>query len=328
MTPLTAPVVCSGWPVASTRVNDPVTAGPPLWIGAVAVTGVSVTVPTNAPAGMPVPVTDRPSSVATIALSVIVAAPAAAVAPASVRGTRHGVAAAEQAGAGGLRRNGLVHAVRRAVDEGVVTRSRVQLVAAGVLASGVLGPVGSKCTLLPYRFSPAVSERHRGRRVGGDDRRVGEAVAGVGERREGLVEGDVDKPAVLERRRGLDLGDDVLEEQVRSVQPAGVVHWRVRCGRVGPAAGQVVAVAHRVVGIAAVVRRDPAERRRRRLVLQVVVQPVGRDRTGWRCARVAVPGLQDRLEPGEREVLGDILVGGVRAARIRLACGPVAPGEA
>lgn len=48
-------------------------------------TGVSVTLPTKAPAGMPVPDTDRPSSVLTAGLSVITETPAPACAPASVR---------------------------------------------------------------------------------------------------------------------------------------------------------------------------------------------------------------------------------------------------
>src|ERR1700722_12151176 len=84
--PLTAAVVSSGWPDESTRVNVPVSTKPPSWFDAVAVTGVLVTCPTNAPAGMPVPVTAFPASVATIALSAIVELPADAVALASVRG--------------------------------------------------------------------------------------------------------------------------------------------------------------------------------------------------------------------------------------------------
>src|SRR6266568_135015 len=69
--PLTAPVVASGCPAESTRVNDPVSTKPPLWLGAVAGTKLSVTGPTKAPAGMPVPVTGRPLSVATTALSAV-----------------------------------------------------------------------------------------------------------------------------------------------------------------------------------------------------------------------------------------------------------------
>src|SRR6185437_15078040 len=75
MTPDTAAVVFSRWwPEESTRTNDPVSTRPPLWLGWVAVTG------------MPVPVTDRPTSVATALLSAMVDVPADAVAPASVRG--------------------------------------------------------------------------------------------------------------------------------------------------------------------------------------------------------------------------------------------------
>src|SRR5580692_3474294 len=85
VTPATGPVVLSGWPEESTRVNDPVSTKPPFWLGCVAVTGVSVTWPTNAPAGIPAPVTDRPVSVATALLSAMVEVPAAAVAPASAR---------------------------------------------------------------------------------------------------------------------------------------------------------------------------------------------------------------------------------------------------
>ena len=83
--PLTAAVVGSGFPLASTSTNEPVCEKPPLPDGSVAVTGVSVTVPTNAPAGMPVPVTLLPSSVRLIELSSIVVASIAAVAPLSVR---------------------------------------------------------------------------------------------------------------------------------------------------------------------------------------------------------------------------------------------------
>src|SRR5690348_1079202 len=91
VTPLTGPVVVSGAPRESAGVNEPVSASPPLWDGAVAVAGVSVTVPTNAPAGMPLPVTGRPSSVMTAELSVMVETPEAAVAPASVRGPGTGL---------------------------------------------------------------------------------------------------------------------------------------------------------------------------------------------------------------------------------------------
>ena len=81
-----------------------------------------------------------------------------------------------------------------------------------------------------------------------------------------------------------------------------------------------------VVPVAAVVRRDPAERRRRRLALQVVVEAVGRDEQVGDVRELQSPGLQDRLKPRKREVLGHVLVGRVGAARVRLgACCPSGP---
>ncbi len=55
---------------------------------------------------------------------------------------------------------------------------------------------------------------------------VVEAVTRVRERREALVEGDVDQAAVAERLGLLDQRDVVLEEQVRGVQPTRVVGRR------------------------------------------------------------------------------------------------------
>ena len=164
-----------------------------------------------------------------------------------------------------------------------------------------------------------------GRRVGG---RVGEAVSGVGEGRESLIEADVDQAAVLERRRGLDLGHDVLEEEVSRVQATGVVDRRVRRVRVGEAARQVVAVADGVMAVAAVVGRDPAEGRCRRLALQVVVEAVARIEQAGDVRRVAVARLEDRLEPREREVLRDVLVGRVRATGVRVGCATGRTGRA
>ena len=83
VTPLTAAVVVSTAPVESTLVNRPVSAGPPA--GMSGELDASVTWLTKAPAGMPVPVTERPASVATIESSRIVDTPDAAVAPLSVR---------------------------------------------------------------------------------------------------------------------------------------------------------------------------------------------------------------------------------------------------
>ena len=83
--PLTAPVVDSGLPELSTSWNEPWSTRPPLCDAAVALTGVSVTWPTYAPEGMPLPETERPSSVTTIELSAIVVAADGALAPASAR---------------------------------------------------------------------------------------------------------------------------------------------------------------------------------------------------------------------------------------------------
>jgi hypothetical protein len=68
----------------------PVSPPPPFWPGAVAVTGVPVTGPAWAPAGMPVPVVLCPVPVAVVELPVIMVEPAAAVAPAPVRALRPG----------------------------------------------------------------------------------------------------------------------------------------------------------------------------------------------------------------------------------------------
>src|SRR5581483_10091358 len=98
---------------------------------------------------------------------------------------------------------------------------------------------------------------------------------GVGERRERLIERDIDQAAVMERGRGLDLRDHVLQEQVGGVQTTGVVGRRVGGVRIREATGEVVPVADGVVRVRSVVRRDPVERRD--LVggqLEVVVETV------------------------------------------------------
>ena len=298
--------------------NDPVSARPPFWLGCVGVAGVSVTGPTKAPAGIPVPVTDRPTSVDTALLSAIVEVPAGAVAPASVRGPGTGLPPPSRQVPAGWAGTVCGTQLAGTVDERVVTGARVQLVALGVPGQrGVRAGRLEVHRVAEQRLGRRV-RRDRGRGVRRDDRRVREAVAGVGERREGLVEGDVDQAALLERLGPLDLGDDVLEEQVSRVQAAGEVHRGLRRVRVGETAGQVVAVADGVVRVRAVVRRDPAERRRRLGALQVVVQPVGRVEQVRDVVGVAVTGLKDRLEPREREVLGHVLVGRVRAARVGL----------
>ena len=175
---------------------------------------------------MPVPVTERPTSVATALLSAIVEVPPPRSRPASVRGPGTGLPPPSRqvpAGwAGTVCATQLAGRSMNALSPGPGYSS----LPSASLASGVFGPVGSQCTSWPNSVSPAESDAMRGRGVRRDDRRVREAVAGEGERREGLVEGDVDQAAVLERRGRLDLGDDVLEEQVRRVQAAGEVDRR------------------------------------------------------------------------------------------------------
>ena len=87
MIPLTAPVVGSGSPEAFTSVNEPVSTKPPLWFGAVAVTGrVGDLADERARRDACTGHRDVPASVATIELSAIVELPAAgALALASVR---------------------------------------------------------------------------------------------------------------------------------------------------------------------------------------------------------------------------------------------------
>ena len=79
-------MVSSGWPEALTSANDPATTKPPFWFGAVAITGVLTTLPTNEPAGMPGPDTVRPTSVMTPSCRQMVELAIGAVADASVRG--------------------------------------------------------------------------------------------------------------------------------------------------------------------------------------------------------------------------------------------------
>ena len=70
------------------------------------------------------------------------------------------------------------------------------------------------------------------------------------------------------------------------------------------------------MGVAAVVRDDLAERRRRAEALEVVVQTIARVKQRRQVGRVAVARVEDRCEPRQRVVLGDVLVGRVRAARV------------
>jgi hypothetical protein len=74
-------------------------------------------------------------------------------------------------------------------------------------------------------------------------------------------------------------------------------------------------VAHGVVGVAAVVGGDPAELRRRRLVLQVVEEASGRVVEVGHLRR-AVAAVEEGVEPRERRVLGDVLVGRRRASGV------------
>ena len=155
--PLTAPVLTSAWPDAPTSVNEPSTTKPPFWFGAFAITGVLVTLPTKAPGGTPAPVTVRPMSVTTIALSEIVELPLGAVAPASVRGP--GTFAPPPSRQVPLGFGGTDWATQlpgrstNALSPGPGYSSWPS----AFLARGVFGPVGSKCTARPNRVSPAES---------------------------------------------------------------------------------------------------------------------------------------------------------------------------
>src|SRR5450755_2699597 len=80
-------------------------------------------------------------------------------------------------------------------------------------------------------------------------------------------------------------------------------------------------MAHGVVGVAAVVGRDPAERRGRGLALEIVVQAIAGVEQVRDVRCVAIAGLEDRVKPREREVLGHVLVGGVGAAGVGLGGG-------
>ena len=134
--------------------NEPVSTLP---LGDVAVTGVSVTLPTNAPAGMPLPLAERPASVATIELSAIVELPASAFAPASVRAPGTWLPPPSRQVPAGC--EGIVCAMQS------LGRSRYSLnpgpgyssSPASFFSSGVLGPVGSQLTLSPNSVSPAES---------------------------------------------------------------------------------------------------------------------------------------------------------------------------
>src|SRR5215471_3640049 len=122
------------------------------------VAGVSVTLPTKAPAAIPVPDTDRPSSVITAELSVITEAPAPAVAPASVRGPGTGLPPPSKQVPAGW--DGTVCATqlagrsRKALSPGPGYSSLPW----ASFISGVFGPAGSLCTVWPNSVSPAESE--------------------------------------------------------------------------------------------------------------------------------------------------------------------------
>ena len=153
----------------------------------------------------------------------------------------------------------------------------------------------------PTRRRSAGRPGRRGRDVA-RGRHVVEAVADR-EGRVRLVKRDVDETAVSEGRRALDQRDVVAKEQVRRVQSAGVVLRRGRFWVVGRSARrgvvrravrvegsrQVVARARGVVGVAAVVGRDPVERGDLvRGEAQVVLEAVGRVVQVRDVVRVAV----------------------------------------
>ena len=155
--PLTGPVGLRGLPSCATSWNDPTVAAPVLTVGNCG--PVSVTAPTNALGGMPVPVTPRPVSSATMALSEMMLEDAAPVAPLSVRAPGvvpeppRTMPGTQLAGVSGL------------VEVQAGGRS-MKLLLPGpgyswspwlLVASVEFGPVGSVLTFLPNRFSPAVS---------------------------------------------------------------------------------------------------------------------------------------------------------------------------
>ena len=173
---------------------------------------------------------------------------------------------------------------------------------------------------------------HVARGVLGDLGVVGGVVeAHVRERWVRLVEGDVDETAVLEGVGLLDEWDVVLQPQIGGVEATDVVLRRgaqrlgvVRLAVLVEQTGEVVALTGGVVGVGAVVRGDPVERwhlvgRLGQIGQQPLVRVLdGLDvvlvghgsavhRTG-ESVLAAVVVADDRVEPREGEVLGDVLV--------------------
>ena len=128
------------------------------------------------------------------------------------------------------------------------------------------------------------------------------------------------RPPSLNAGRRLDLGDDVLEEQVGGVQAAGVVERRA-FGVFGSEKPPERLLPWQTASCASLQLFGEIQ-----LNAGVVdSRSAGRGTGRWResnrsamCVRVAVARLQDRLEPREREVLRHVLVGRVRAARVGL----------
>ena len=201
----------------------------------------------------------------------------------------------------------------------------------GRVGEGVGGVLLVALGELGHRRAGVLVE-HVARGVLGDLGVVGGVVeAHVRERWVRLVEGDVDETAVLEGVGLLDEWDVVLQPQIGGVEATDVVLRRgaqrlgvVRLAVLVEQTGEVVALTGGVVGVGAVVRGDPVERwhlvgRLGQIGQQPLVRVLdGLDvvlvghgsavhRTG-ESVLAAVVVADDRVEPREGEVLGDVLV--------------------
>ena len=201
----------------------------------------------------------------------------------------------------------------------------------GRVGEGVGGVLPVALGELGHRRAGVLVE-HVARGVLGDLGVVGGVVeAHVRERWVRLVEGDVDEAAILEGLGLLDERDVVLQPQIGGVEATDVVLRRgaqrlgvVRLAVLVEQTGEVVALTGGVVGVGAVVRGDPVERwhlvgRLGQIGQQTLVRVLdGLDvvlvghgsavhRTG-ESVLAAVVVADDRVEPREGEVLGDVLV--------------------
>ena len=201
----------------------------------------------------------------------------------------------------------------------------------GRVGEGVGGVLLVALGELGHRRAGVLVE-HVARGVLGDLGVVGGVVeAHVRERWVRLVEGDVDEAAILEGLGLLDERDVVLQPQIGGVEATDVVLRRgaqrlgvVRLAVLVEQTGEVVALTGGVVGVGAVVRGDPVERwhlvgRLGQIGQQTLVRVLdGLDvvlvghgsavhRTG-ESVLAAVVVADDRVEPREGEVLGDVLV--------------------